>query len=93
MSSSCKGGCACGTIDSPLVCGCSRQVGEEDYNQDGKPELVRFTVTAQSRYPVNSFKLLLQFSYVLQVSWDCQPWRRNLACRRSAYLISSDSQC
>jgi hypothetical protein len=44
------------------------QVGEEDYNQDGKPELIRFTATAQSRYPVNSFKLLLQFSYTLQVS-------------------------
>jgi hypothetical protein len=43
------------------------QVGEEDYNQDGKPELIRFTATAQSRYPVNSFRLLLQFSYVLQV--------------------------
>lgn len=43
------------------------QVGEEDYNQDGKPELIRFTATAQSRYPVTSFKLLLQFSYALQV--------------------------
>lgn len=43
------------------------QVGEEDYNQDGKPELIRFTATAQSRYPVNSFKMLLQFSYALQV--------------------------
>lgn len=47
------------------------QVGEEDYNQDGKPELIRFTATAQSRYPVNSFKLLLQFSYILQV---CVGW-------------------
>lgn len=42
------------------------QVGEEDYNQDGKPEVIRFTATAQSRYPVNSFKMLLQFSYSLQ---------------------------
>lgn len=44
------------------------QVGEEDYNQDGKPELIRFTATAQSRYPVHGLKMLLQFSYVLQVS-------------------------
>jgi hypothetical protein len=44
------------------------QVGEEDYNQDGKPELIRFTATAQSQHPVNSFKMLLQFSYTLQVS-------------------------
>jgi hypothetical protein len=44
------------------------QFGEEDYNQDGKPELIRITVTAQSQHPVNSFKMLLQFSYNLQVS-------------------------
>lgn len=42
-------------------------MGEEDYNFDGKPELIRFTITAQSRFPVNSFKMLLQFSYALQV--------------------------
>jgi hypothetical protein len=42
-------------------------VGEEDYNFDGKPELIRFAITAQSRFPVNSFKMLLQFSYTLQV--------------------------
>ena len=51
-----------------VCCHSYAQVGEEDYNQDGKPELIRFTATAQSRYPVSGFKLLLQFSYVLKVS-------------------------
>lgn len=51
------------------------QVGEEDYNQDGKPDLIRFVASVQSPVPVNSIKLLLQFSYTLKV--------RAAACSRA----------
>jgi hypothetical protein len=43
------------------------QVGEEDYNFDGKPDMIRFVAAVQSPIPVHSVKLLLQFSYATQV--------------------------
>jgi hypothetical protein len=43
------------------------QVGEEDYNFDGKPDMIRFVAAVQSPIPVHSMKLLLQFSYATQV--------------------------
>jgi hypothetical protein len=43
------------------------QVGEEDYNFDGKPDMIRFVAAVQSPIPVHSLKLLLQFSYATQV--------------------------
>ncbi|KAF8056360.1 TMEM231 [Scenedesmus sp. PABB004] len=42
------------------------QVGEEDGNHDGKPDLIRFTARVRSPVPVHSCKLLLQFTYALQ---------------------------
>lgn len=42
------------------------QVGEEDWDQDGKTDLIRFVARAQSPVPVHSVKLLLQFSYTLK---------------------------
>lgn len=42
------------------------QVGEEDFNEDGRPDLIRFVARLHSPVPVHSVKLLLQFSYVLQ---------------------------
>eukprot|EP00879_Flechtneria_rotunda_P010982 GHRR01011475.1.p1 GENE.GHRR01011475.1~~GHRR01011475.1.p1 ORF type:complete len:315 (+),score=105.62 GHRR01011475.1:284-1228(+) len=42
------------------------QVGEEDYNQDGKPDMIRFIAAIKSPVLVSSLKLVLQFSYVLQ---------------------------
>ncbi|WIA35027.1 hypothetical protein OEZ86_003518 [Tetradesmus obliquus] len=44
----------------------SVQVGEEDYNFDGKPDMIRFVASVQSPIPVHSMKLLLQFSYATQ---------------------------
>lgn len=50
-----------------LQCVLPMQVTEEDYNFDGKPDQIRFKATAQSLQQVYSAKLLLQFSYQLQV--------------------------
>lgn len=43
------------------------QAGEEDWNFDGKPEVIRFTARVSSAQPIHSVKLLLQFTYTLQV--------------------------
>eukprot|EP00877_Chromochloris_zofingiensis_P012890 jgi/Chrzof1/7855/Cz02g38290.t1 len=48
------------------VASASVQVGEEDYNFDGKPETIRFIARIQSATAVNSVKLLLQFQYSLK---------------------------
>lgn len=44
------------------------QVGQEDWNLDGKPDLLRFVAEVQSAIDVHSLKLVLQLSYALQVS-------------------------
>lgn len=67
-------------------------MGEEDYNFDGKPELIRFTITAQTRFPVNSFKMLLQFSYALQVSAHT-PEQPSSVLNEPSHLESLSSSC
>lgn len=64
------------------------QVGEEDYNFDGKPDMIRFTARIASAMPVHSVKLLLQFNYTLKVCcvWDvallqARPSARAQVCR------------
>lgn len=66
-------------LPEPVLC---MQVGEEDANHDGKPDLIRFVLTAQSRVPVHSVKLLLQMSYSLQVCVQCVllPAKPGCAC-------------
>jgi hypothetical protein len=44
------------------------QVGHEDWNLDGKADLLRFVAEVQSPIDVHSLKLVLQLSYALQVS-------------------------
>lgn len=44
----------------------SVQVGEVDDDFDGRPESIRFLITAQPSTPVYGAKLLVQFSYRLQ---------------------------
>lgn len=57
------------------------QGAEQDTNFDGKPDSIHFTATVQSPAPVYGVKLLLQFSYQLQVrhSNGAAPhiWRRS----------------
>lgn len=44
------------------------QVGEEDINFDGKPDVVDFMATVQNDAPVYGVKALLQFRYSFEVS-------------------------
>mmetsp|Transcript_7882 Transcript_7882/g.15352 ORF Transcript_7882/g.15352 Transcript_7882/m.15352 type:complete len:315 (-) Transcript_7882:171-1115(-) len=39
------------------------KVGEEDYNHDGKPDVINFKIKLSSSYPVHSVKSLFQFKY------------------------------
>ena len=50
------------------------QVGELDPNQDGQPDIIHFKAKLASPTPVHSVKLLLQFTYTLQVrDWGEAP--------------------
>lgn len=53
--------------------------GEEDWNFDGKPDQLRFLITAQSTAPVYGVKLLLQFQYQLKASGGI--FKRLHSCR------------
>ncbi len=59
------------------------QVTEEDYNFDGKPDQIRFRATVQSLQQVYSAKLLLQFSYQLQVGMPQVPATAGAHYRRT----------
>ncbi|GIL45719.1 hypothetical protein Vafri_2888 [Volvox africanus] len=43
----------------------SVQVSEEDLNYDGKPDIINFSASIASSFPIHSVKALLQFKYSL----------------------------
>jgi hypothetical protein len=49
------------------------QVGEEDINYDGKPDVIEFSARIQSDIPVYAVRALLQFSYFFDVGGRWQP--------------------
>lgn len=48
------------------------QAAEEDFNDDGKPDVISIKVQAAPPHPVHSVKALLQFHYTISVS-ACPP--------------------
>ena len=54
----------------------SVQVAEEDFNHDGKPDLITFTANIQSKFPIQGIRALFQFQYQYTVS-EAQPSQSN----------------
>ena len=50
------------------------QVAQDDFNLDGKPDMITLTANIQSSFPVQGIRALIQFNYQYTVRLTLSPY-------------------